>query len=262
MTSLAHDTTNDTRLPDFMGTVRELGRASAEGKDALPNLAMAFARAVYDGVIDIAKDKDGLDGAARVFAAYSQAEGKKAMHDRTEKGLKANVSKLRQIGAAASNPKFDFVDVLNRAHTIRQEAKADDIDVKPAYAGFVDVAREQLKQDDELTDEQIFSVVTVTESTKDVTLEGKLKQVGKLLEGIITGEKWKDKDGNPIMDQSPEVIAASEQINTRLAALLTKAQAEQDDKTLAEILERRAANAPKQIEGTVVETTSDFEIAA
>ena len=65
MTSLAHDTTNDTRLPDFMGVVR------AAGKDSLPNLAIAFARAIVDGVIDPAKDASGKDAAARVFEVYT-----------------------------------------------------------------------------------------------------------------------------------------------------------------------------------------------
>src|ERR1700756_4094503 len=121
MTSLAHNTQNDTRLSDFMGAVRELGRHAAQGKDSLPNLAMAFCRAVQDGVIDMAKDSDGKDGATRVFGEYAKAEGKKAIHDRTESGLKANVSKLRQIGTFAGNPKWDAIAVLNTAHIIRQQ---------------------------------------------------------------------------------------------------------------------------------------------
>src|SRR5258705_3999538 len=96
--SLEHDTTNDTRLADFMGMVRELGRDAAQGKDALPNLAISFVRAVADQVIDLAKDQDGDDGAARIFKTYAASEGKKAVHDRTETGLKANISKLRQLG--------------------------------------------------------------------------------------------------------------------------------------------------------------------
>ena len=234
--SLEHDTQNDTRLSDFMGAVRELGRDSAAGKDSLPNLAVAFARAVCDGVIDVAKDSTGRDGAARVFEAYAGAEGKKAVHDRTEAGLKANISKLRQIQTAAGNPKWDFVDVLNRAHTIRQQAKRDDIDVKPAYSAFVDTAREQLKHDEALDDAMIFATVTKTESTKEITLEGQLKKAGKILEDIITGEKWPH-----IKDQSPEVLAACEQIAARLACLMVAKQTEEDDKKLAEIMERRAA---------------------
>ncbi len=236
MTSLAHNTTNDTRHADFMSTVRELGRDAAAGKDSLPNLAIAFARAVSDGVIDLTKDTTGRDGAARVFEAYAQAEGRKAVHDRTENGLKANVSKLRKVGEAANNPKYDFVDVLNRAHTIRQQAKTDDIDVKPAYAAFVDVAREQLKLDDAMDDAMLFATVTKTTNAKEVTLEGELKKVAKSLENIISGEKWPG-----IKDQSPEVLAAAEQINSRLAALMVAAQEAEDEEKLAEILARKEA---------------------
>lgn len=235
MTDLAHNTTNDTRHADFMSAVRELGRDAAAGKDSLPNLAIAYARAVYDGVIDPTKDTSGRDGAARVFEAYAAAEGKKAVHDRTENGLKANVSKLRKIGEAANNPKYDFVDVLNRAHVIRQQAKADDIDVKPAYAAFVDVAREQLKLDDAMDDAMLFATVTKTASAKEVTLEGKLKELEKLAEHIITGEKWAG-----VQDNSPEIHQISELVKQRLAALLSAKQDAEDEAKLAEILARKA----------------------
>lgn len=228
--SLAHDTTNDTRLQDFMGTVRELGRDSAAGKDALPNLAVAFARAVYDGVVETKADQHGDDAAARVFKTYAASEGKKKVHDRTESGLKANISKLRQIQKASElRSKLDFVDVLNRAHTIRQTAIDDDIDVKPAYAAFVDVAREQLKHDEELDDAMLFAAVTSTTTTKEVTLEGQLKKAQKILEDVIAGEKHPH-----IKDQSPEVLAAAEQLNARLAMLMTtKAQSDAVAKALA-----------------------------
>lgn len=241
MSNLAHDTQNDTRLSDFMSVVRELGRDAASGKDSLPNLAVAFVRAVADGVVDMAKDNTGDDGAARVFKTYAASEGKKAVHDRTENGLKANISKLRQLGNFAGNPKWDAVDVLNRAITIRRDAQDNDIDVKPAYAAFVDVAREQLKHDEALTDDMLFATVTKTDKEKEVTLEGKLKKIAKDLENVISGEKWKDVNGNPIKDQSPEVLAAAEQINARLAALLTKKQEDEDEAKLAEIMARKAA---------------------
>lgn len=237
MTSLAHDTTNDTRLQDFMADVREFGRNAAAGKDALPNLAIAFCRAVQDGVVEMGKDKAGLDGAARIFGEYAKAEGKKAIHDRTETGLKANISKLRQIGIFAANPKWDATDILNQAHVTRQKLKNDDIDVKPAYAAFVDIAREQLKQDTPLTDAQIEATVMKAEKEKEVSVEGELKKIAAKLEKIITGE-----NAHGLQDQSPEIIAAHEQISQRLAALMTVKQAQDDDKMLAQIMARRQGN--------------------
>jgi hypothetical protein len=235
MSSLAHDTKNDTRFSEFMSDVRELGRNAAQGKDSLPNLAMAFCRAVQEGVIDMAKDSNGKDGAARVFEEYAKAEGKKAIHDRTETGLKANVSKLRQIGNFAGNPKWDAIAVLNTAHIVRQYLKENDVDVKAAYPAFVDVAREQLKQDTTLTDAQIEAAVMKSTETKEVTVEGELKKIAAKLEKIITGE-----NAHGIKDQSPEVMIAAEQINQRLAALMSVKQMEDDDKQLAAIMARRA----------------------
>jgi hypothetical protein len=234
--NLEHAPTNDTRLADFMTSVRELGRDEAMGKDSLPKLAVAFVRAVADGVLDMDKDTDGNDGAARVYYDYVKSKTKKQVHDRSDAGLKANISKLRQIGIFAGNPKWDAVEVFNKTFTIRADHEKDDIAVKPAYAAFVDVAREQLKQDDQLSDAQIGATVMTTSKTKEVTLEGQLQKCAKILEEIITGE---NKHG--IKDNSTEVHQASEAITQRLAALGLAKQAAEDEKTLAEIAARRAA---------------------
>ena len=229
MPTLEHDTTNDTRYADFLAEVRDFGRDEASGKDALPKLAMSVVRAVADSVVDLAKDKDGNDAATRIYHEYVKAKTKKQIHDRSDAGLKANISKLRQLITFASNPKWDAVDVMNRAFTIRQDHEDDDIAVKPAYAAYVDVAREQLKQDTALSDEQIGVTVMATSKTREVTLEGQLKKASKILEEIITGE---NKHG--LKDQSPELIQSQELIQQKLAALMTtQAQREAVEKALA-----------------------------
>jgi hypothetical protein len=119
------------------------------------------------------------DAATRKFKLYCSAKGKKAFHDRSEGSQKAQASKIRQLQNAAANPKWDFVDVLNRAVTIRQTAIDDGIDVKSPFPAYVDVAREQLKYDDELDDAMIFAAVTKTESTREVTVEGQLKKAAE-----------------------------------------------------------------------------------
>lgn len=233
MGNLEHDAANDTRLQDFKSVVHELGREAAAGKDSLPNLAIAFVRAVSDGVIDMGKDTSGKDGAARTFDWYAQSEGKKAVHDRTENGLKANVSKLRQLGNFAGNPKWDAVDVLNRAILVRRDAKDNDVDVKPAYAAFVDVAREQLKHDTELNDDQLRDIVIKTAKEREVTLEGELAKIEKALENVISGEKWAH-----IKDQSPEVLTAAAMVKERRVAVeaMLKTRKALDDALAANII--------------------------
>ena len=125
--------------------------------------------------------------------------------------------------------------MLNRAITIRQKAIDDSLDVKSPYPAYVDIAREQLKIDDELSDDVIFATVTKSESAKEVTLEGQLKKAAKILEDIITGEKHPH-----IHDQSPEVLMAAEQINARLTQLVVAEQKRLDDLKLEEIYARRA----------------------
>jgi hypothetical protein len=115
--------------------------------------------------------------------------------------------------------------------------------MKPAYAGFVDVAREQLKQDDELTDAQLFAVLSKTEGSKEVTLEGELKKIQKKVEKLISGEV-KDHTGGALKDQSPELIQVQELMAQRLAALMQAKQDAEDDEQLAKaaaILAKRGA---------------------
>jgi hypothetical protein len=211
MSSLAHSPQNDQRFDDFMSEVREFGRDEAAGNDALPKLAIKFVSAVADGVLDLSKDSTDRDGAARVYEAYAAASKKKAVHNRTAGGLKGNISKLRQLGVFASNPKFDPVVELDRAISRREALIGQEVKVKAAYAAYVDFAREANKFDDPLSDEAIDDTET--------TLEKELEKIQKKIEGFITGE---DKHG--IKDQSPELIQVQELITQRLAALTLRTQ--------------------------------------
>jgi hypothetical protein len=234
--TLVHSATNDTRLDDFMGRVREGGREEAMGKDSLPKLAVDFTRAIADGFLDVAKDSDGNDAAARVYNARLAANVKKQVHDHKQDSVKAQISKLRQIQNFAGNPKWDAVEVFNKTFTIRADHERDDLAVKSPYAAFVDVAREQLKYDDQLTDGQIGACVLATTKTKEVTLEGQLAKAHKILEDLITGE---GKHG--LKDQSAEVLQAAENISVRRNDLAQLMQVAKDDEALAEIAARRAA---------------------
>lgn len=220
MTSLAHNTNNDTRLSDLMTEVREFGRESAEGKDALPKLALRVVRAAADGVLTLDKDKDGLDDAARVYDEYAKAESKKAVHDHTANGKKANVSKLRSLVKMGAMTTCDPVDVLNRAHVARQAMIAADEKVRPAYAAFVTIAREQLDKDVDLDDDTLKACI-VKPATKSRELEQELESIQKRLEKLISGE-----NSSGLKDQSPEVIEAHSLIGTRLAALIRKSDEE------------------------------------
>lgn len=242
-TGLAHNANvNDTRLSDFLASVREFGRDAASGKDALPKLAISVVSAAADGVIDQAKDQDGKDGATRIFEEYTRAEGKKAIHNRSPESVKAQVSKLRQLINFGSNPKFDGVEVINEAFEVRTRFMDEGIEVKPAYAAYVDVAREQLKQDTQLTTNQIESVVAKSTAPKETSLEKVYQKMQKDLESIITGEGKGSLAG--LKDDAPEIEQMHELIGQRLAKIMQAKLDAEDDAKLAEateILSRRGA---------------------
>lgn len=232
--NLTHSSTNDTRLADYMKTVREDGRLRAQGRDSLPNLGIRFIRAVADEVLDIAKDADGMDAAARIFTEFANSDNNKSVHDRSPDSVKAQISKLRALQKFASNPKWDAVQVGNDVIAAIEDYRKDQIDTKSTYAALVDVAREQLKSDTQLTASEIGVLVLPTTAVKEVTLESKLEKIAKAIEEVITGE---NKDN--IKDQSPELMQAGELVNTRRKELLQLATKAADDKTLAEIAARR-----------------------
>ncbi|MGE0677786.1 hypothetical protein [Pseudolabrys sp.] len=214
MVSLKHSTQNDTRLRDFMSDVREFGRQSAQGRDALPMLAVAAVRAAHEGVISLDKDSEGIDDAKRMFDEYTKAEGAKAVHERTAGGMRANVSKLRKLVQMGTLTYCDPVDVLNRAVIMRRETLAADPKsaVKPAYAFYVDTARAQIEQDSALTDDQLKAVMAKPEGAEK-TVEGQLERAKKILDDLISGE-------NGLTDKSPEVMAAHEQITSRIGQIM------------------------------------------
>ncbi len=205
---------NDTRLKDLMAEAREYGRDAAEGKDSLPKLAIRAVRASNDGVITTQKDKKGVDDAQRLYGEYADAMGKKEIHEHTENGKKANESKLRQLIAFGALTVCDPVEVLDRAVELRRQMEAAKDPVKSAYAGYVDVAREQIKTDRALDDEELKTALRKKESDEP-TVERVLERIKKQLDQLITGEKG-------LKDTSEQILGAHKLINERLAAFATE----------------------------------------
>ncbi len=207
--------TNDTRqiqdLDDLNKAVRALGRDAAMGKDALPKLAVTVVRAAADEIVTAA-DNGKDDDAYKLYSEYAESEGKKAVHEHTANGLKANVSKVRALIKMGEMTTCDPVDVLNRAIIIREEQRTNGADVKSAYPAYIDVARSQLKLDRSMTDEELAQAV-LKKAAEEPTVEKELQGIAKRLDKLITGD---NKHG--LMDQDERTIAAYEALTKRIAA--------------------------------------------
>lgn len=224
---------NDNRLADGVKIIRELGRDAALGKDSLPKLAFQVTKMAQDGVIDLEKKwQDPVDAskmfddAEYLFGEYAKAEGKKAIHERTAGGLKANVSKLRQLITFGVMTTIDPSSVLERAVKVRSEMIDQGEKVKAAYASYVDVARVQIaNSDDELTDEQLTAAIRKP-AAKDPEVEKILRGVYKKLENLISGEKG-------VKDDSELVEQAFNAVRDRLSEIDQVNKAEDAENTLA-----------------------------
>lgn len=229
MGNLSHSPVNDHRMADLLSEVREFGRSSAEGRDALPALSMRLASAAHDGVVTMDKDKDGKDDTAKVYDEYSKAEAKKVTHGHNLNSQRANTSKLRAIVKAAIHAREnggDFVMTLDKAAVMHKEmTKADAKSTVPPYTAYVSVARAQLDKAEDLSDDEIRTAVG-RKPANDPVLEDKLERIRKSIEDVITGEKG-------VKDQDERVLAAHDLLKERIAALVLDRETKELDERLA-----------------------------
>lgn len=215
-TETPKELTNDKRMSELMKQVGKLGEEASLGKDSLPKLAHAVVRAAADGVIDLeTKDAKGNDAAHSLYEKYALAESKKAIHEHSSGGKKANVSKLRQLIAMGCMTTIDAVDVMQRAFQARENMISDSAKVKAAYPFYVDVAREQQKHDKPLSDNELNDLA-LKDAPAPKTLEGELKRALNVLEGLVTGEN-RDK----LQDTDALTEAAYNALKERLSSLAT-----------------------------------------
>jgi hypothetical protein len=212
---------NDKRLSDLLKQVGQFGAEASLGKDSLPKLAHAVVRAAADGIIDAdTKDAKGNDSATLIYERYAANESKKAIHEHSSGGKKANISKLRQLISMGVMTTIDAVEVMQAAFEARNAMIADDNKVKSAYPYYVDVAREQLKEKRALTAKELEDIA-LKDAPKAKTLEGELKRAMTILEGLMSGEN-RDK----IKDSDALTEAAFHAVKERLDKIATLRQRE------------------------------------
>lgn len=205
---------NDKRHADLMRQITKLGEEASLGKDSLPKLAHAVVKGAADGVFDTdTKDAKGNDLATQIYEKYAAAEGKKAIHEHSAGGKKANISKLRQLIAMGCMTTIDAVEVMQAAFEARKAMIADDNKVKSAYPYYVDVARKQLESKTPLTKRELENLA-LKDGPKEKSLEGELTRVMKVLEGLVTGE---NRDG--LKDTDALTEAAFQAVRERVAKL-------------------------------------------
>lgn len=202
---------NDKRKSDLLKTVGKLGEEASLGRDSLPKLAHAVVKAASDGVIN-------GDDAEDIYTRYANAESKKAIHEHSTSGKKANVSKLRQLIEMGCMTTIDAVEVMQAAFQARENMVADSQKVKSAYPFYVDVARSQQKSDKPLASDTLEDLALKNEPSAK-TLEGELKRAMRILEGLVTGE-----NRDSIKDDHENVEAAFHLLKDRLDAMATLRQ--------------------------------------
>lgn len=211
---------NDKRKNELFKQVTKFGEEASLGRDSLPKLAHAVVKAAADGVIDTeTKNTAGEDAATELYERYARAESKKAIHEHSAGGKKANISKLRQLIALGGMTTVDGFEVMQDAFQARENMIADDNKVKSAYPFYVEVAREQLKSDKKL-DQATLEGLAMKDAPTPPELEKVLKSILKKLEDLTTDGLGKEK----LKDQDELTIAAFEAVKERLDKIATLRQ--------------------------------------
>lgn len=208
--------TNDKRKSDLMKQVAAFGTESALGRDSLPKLAHVVVEAAADGVINsTSKDAKGNTAAAIIYDRYMAADSKRAIHEHSAGGKRANVSKLQQLILLGEMSTVDGKAIMLDAFKARENMIADSEKVKPAYPFYVEVARVQRSTGKPLSLRELEQLV-LKDGPKEKTLEGELKRALAILENLVTGE-GKDK----IKDTDERTEAAFHAIKERMEAIAT-----------------------------------------
>lgn len=194
---------------DFFKDINKFGKASGEGASALGRLGLRALRAAADGVISTAKPSSGgKDDATLIYEAYTAMDSKHSEH--TAGGAKANASKLRQIiGMGCMTTLSDPVAIGDRVQRIHSRMTDAELKPKAIFAALVDVAREQIGSDTELTDAAIEACLTKTKADK--TLEKEWESIYKKVEGLITGEA-----SHGLKDNSDEAHAIAKMVQEKV----------------------------------------------
>lgn len=157
------------------------GEAIAAGDDAWPKIAIFATEAAACGQYT-------ADDAETIFTRVVNAAKLAAIHERSENGKKANISKLRQFLHLGARFGTDTIEAAARVYRTHYAQGAD---LKSAYPAYVDVARAQLKADMLLGDSEILEAMLKGEA-KASTAETKIKQA---LKAIEAAQKLRTEEG-------------------------------------------------------------------
>ena len=174
---------NDNRLADFLSDARNYARDKASGNDAWPKMIVRTVSAAADQVI-------GPDDAELIVNTFIEAQGKKAVHERSTDSVKKTKSEIKKTIEFGALTTVDAVDVMGRAVTIYGNMQAER---KSPVNAYLQVVRNQLKQPDyALTDDEIERAMAKDEA-KGRTIEQHLKAALKAVEAALKANEESDE---------------------------------------------------------------------
>ncbi len=238
MTTTNTDGVNDMRKKDLWTEALALGKDEGEGKNARPAFGRAAFLAAADGVILSGK---GEDDVFKLFGQYAKGLNKytyNGLADRSEKSLKTQVSKLRQLVVVGGMPMFSTSRDNGTSKVAAQFIKLVDDRIAaladtsekavPVYDKFISVMRAQRAKvkagtPEPLTQDEIDAAITTKASNPE-----ELKIVRQIYKKLITLSEEKICEGS-----AEFLLAAAKVLLPRVAIL----EADSEDEALDEQLD-------------------------
>jgi hypothetical protein len=213
--------TNVITNQDLMDAAKELGEQAGKGKDTQIKFLLKMAEGGYHNAIDLKPNKHGrgIDDAEKLAEAYYKAQTGSTVFDAKADNQRKLVSCLRtgiKIGAWPKGGNGEPLQTINNLMSMRQKLKQNPADAKrlqDAANTFLKYAREQLKRDTLIDDEELRGFCFKPASKDPASAEEVLENIRKQLDKLVKG------NNHGVRDTSAEVIAARGELQKRLSAI-------------------------------------------
>jgi len=213
--------TNVLTAQDLMAVASELGAEAGKGTDTQIKFMLKVVEGGYHNAIDLKPNKHGrgVDDAEKLAEAYYKARTGANIFDAKADNQRKLVSCLRtgiKLGMWPKGGNGEPLATVNALMNIRQKLRQVPAEAKrlqDATNTLLKYAREQLRRDTLIDEEELRGFCFKPNGKEPATAEEVLENIRKQLDKLVKG------NNHGVRDTSAEVIAARGELQKRLSAI-------------------------------------------
>ena len=216
--------TNTITFADLLQTAAELGADAGKGKDTQIKFLLKAVEGGFHNALDLASNKHGtdVDDATKLSEAYVKAQQGAVIFDAKAPNQQKLISTVRtsiKLGGWPKGGNGEPMATVNNLIQMRQNLRkipAEAKKLQDAANCLLSYARAQLKRDTLIDDAELREFCYKPGKnlqTGEQIIEGIVKQLDRLIDGRAAQ--------STAQDNSPEIVAARQDLRKRLTAIAT-----------------------------------------